>query len=186
MKPRPATGGGADEGEEPGCHPGHLEAFGRVAGFADDALVPVHGLNPFETPALRLVFPVVRPGDAGAGPFVRFGRVVVGNGDEALAAGDGHGLEENGVDQGEDGGVDPDAEGEGDNDGGGIPAVRGEHPEGETEVLEHGQWRDPAGRGKSRWAGEAGFKTRQPPPSRRKQPDNPYFSRVAVRCAVIC
>lgn len=131
-----AGGAGLEGGEERGRH----ALAGDALGFAGvgEVVAPVgeHG-RIGEAADAGLAVEKIRDGDAGVGQAQQ--RVGVVNIDEALGAGPGVGLEEDGVDDGEDGGVGADAQGQRGHGHGGEAGGLEERAEGEAEVRKHGK-----------------------------------------------
>lgn len=80
-------------------------------------------------------FQVVWPGSAGV--LVGGREILMRDGDEAFACGDGNRFEQNGIHQREDGGVDADPECDGDDYGEGTPPMGAQHAQGETNIFGH-------------------------------------------------
>lgn len=127
---------GFEQVEEAGRDLHRAIALGWDGGLVDDGFHLARGFKAFERAVLVAVDGEVGVGHA-AGVAGLSGNLG-GYGDDAIAAGDWDRFEKDGVNEGEDGGVDADAEGEGDDDGEGIPRVRGEHAEGEAKIGWHG------------------------------------------------
>ena len=109
--------------------------LGRIARLAEDAAFFDGGLKGFKGMGLGAVFQEVGIGEGQVA--VGLGKVVVDDRDQARATGNGHGLEQHGVDQGEHHGVEPDAECERGDDGSRKPAVGQDHAQRESQVRSH-------------------------------------------------
>ena len=129
-------------GENAGGGALEVIGLGRIAGLAENAFLIGGAFEGGEGAGLGAV--VEEGGQRQA--IVAVAGSAGGDSDEAGSAGNGHRREERRVDDGEDHGVEADAEREGGDDGEREPAMGADHTQGEAEIVGHsGRY---AGRGR--------------------------------------